>query len=44
VVPQSLPRNLVLEVVKQEATIEDSSQLIFEDQPGRVLAGMLKEI
>jgi hypothetical protein len=44
VVLQSVPWDFILKVVEQEATVEDSSQLIFKDQPGGVFAGMLKEI
>jgi hypothetical protein len=41
---QGIPDDLVLKVVKKEAAVEDTGQLIFEDQLGRVFASMLKKI
>jgi hypothetical protein len=41
---QSLPRDFVLEVVQEEASVVDTGEFILKDEPGRVFAHMLKKM
>ena len=39
---ESIPLDLLLEIVEQEATVRETGQLIFKDQAGRIFAKVLE--
>ncbi len=39
---ESIPFDLLLEIVEQEATVGEAGQLIFKDQAGRIFAKVLE--